>query len=187
MRILIDHQGLIADRWARFDGDASVLPVGVSVLLPVDEWIDRASVWRAHVGRVGVVLGATDDPLRLDTTLSQLSLIAIEFPQTTDGRGFATARQLRGRLGWRSTLRATGRISADQVPLLARYGFDEFELADAGQAAMAKRLLAQSAPASRPDVGVSPVRGWPTARADAARPANAGLTRAAHTPPLVRA
>lgn len=180
MNLLIDTQGLIANRWVRYEGDAAALPVGVWALLPVEEWIERTTVWRAHSGRVGVIIGPTDDPQRLAPWLDELSLIAIDFPVFTDGRGFTAARLLRSRLRFRGTLRASGAIIADQVPLLARCGFDEFELADAKAAATAKRLLATQMPTYQPDsraprtIGLpgsparaqalldnDPVRAWP--------------------------
>ena len=55
-------------------------------------------------------------------------LIAIDFPSFADGRGFTLARRLR-ELGYGGTLRATGRLIADQYAMARRVGFDEVQIA----------------------------------------------------------
>jgi uncharacterized protein (DUF934 family) len=60
--------------------------------------------------------------------LGRLALIALEFPNPGDGRGYSQARLLRGRLGFRGELRAVGAgVRQDQAFLLARCGFDCLE------------------------------------------------------------
>jgi uncharacterized protein (DUF934 family) len=56
-----------------------------------------------------------------------LSLIAIDFPAFTDGRGFTLARRLR-ELGYQGRLRATGKLIADQYAMARRVGFDEVQI-----------------------------------------------------------
>lgn len=56
------------------------------------------------------------------------NLIAIDFPAFTDGRGFSLARRLR-ELGYTGTLRASGRLIADQYAMARRVGFDEVQVA----------------------------------------------------------
>jgi len=55
-----------------------------------------------------------------------LPLIAIDFPQFTDGRGYSTARLLRERHRYAGELRAVGDVLRDQLYLLAECGFDAF-------------------------------------------------------------
>lgn len=57
------------------------------------------------------------------------NIIAIDFPSTTDGRGFSLARRLR-ELGFEGQLRATGRLIADQYAMARRVGFDEVHVAE---------------------------------------------------------
>ena len=128
MSHLIDRSGSLPDTWIRFTGDAAQCPAGADVLLPLDEWREHAQAWRARPGRVGVVLSPTDDPLVLASDLASLSLIAIDFPRFTDGRGYSTARLLRERLGWTGELRAVGDVLRDQLFLMARCGFSSFAL-----------------------------------------------------------
>lgn len=73
-----------------------------------------------------VTLAPDTDPATLADHLTQ-SLIAIEFPAMTDGRGFSLGRRLR-ELGYQGRLRATGRLIADQYAMARRVGFDEVEI-----------------------------------------------------------
>jgi len=61
--------------------------------------------------------------------LPHLALVAIEFPNVGDGRGFSYARLLRQRMGFKGELRAVGDgVKQDKIFLLARVGFESFEL-----------------------------------------------------------
>jgi uncharacterized protein (DUF934 family) len=79
-----------------------------------------------------VSLVNTDDPEALALDLQQLKLIVLDFPKYTDGRAYSQARLLRGRLGYRGELRATGQVLRDQLPFMLRCGFDSFESDQAG-------------------------------------------------------
>lgn len=74
-------------------------------------------------------LGPDDDWRSLLPLLANLKVIAIEFADFTDGRGFSIARLLRD-AGFGGELRATGDILVDQVQYLNRCGFDAFDLPD---------------------------------------------------------
>jgi uncharacterized protein (DUF934 family) len=60
--------------------------------------------------------------------LRQLSLIAVQFPAFTDGRGYSSAYLVRARLGWVGELRAVGDVLQDQLRAMQRVGFDSFAL-----------------------------------------------------------
>jgi uncharacterized protein (DUF934 family) len=55
-------------------------------------------------------------------------MIAVNFPQFADGRGYSIARLLRERYQWRGELRAIGDVLRDQLFYLSSCGFDAFEL-----------------------------------------------------------
>lgn len=59
-----------------------------------------------------------------------LRMLRIDFPSSTDGRGFTIARALRLR-GYTGRLRARGHVLADQYAMARRSGFDEVEIDDA--------------------------------------------------------
>lgn len=137
MAQLIDRNGLRPDSWQRFDGDAGAIAPGADVLIPVDEWRERAAVWLTHRGRLGLLVSPSDDVLTLAGQLGRFALIAVDFPTFSDGRGYSAARLLRERLGWQGELRAVGDVLRDQLFLMARCGFDSFALRadqDAGAA-----------------------------------------------------
>ncbi|MFK7964967.1 MAG: DUF934 domain-containing protein [Burkholderiaceae bacterium] len=146
MNTLINLQNVIANDWVVFDGDAGEVNAGASVLLPVEEWVERTEIWRSHAGHVGILLEPADDPERLLPWLNEIELIAIDFPKFTDGRGFSAARLLRTRLGFAGVIRAVGHVLPDQVPMLNRCGFTEYELSTSKRADTALKLLSKQLP-----------------------------------------
>jgi uncharacterized protein (DUF934 family) len=92
--------------------------------LPLAEWLQAPTQ--------AVALANTDPLDALKTHLGRLKLIALNFPKYTDGRAYSQARLLRGRLGYRGELRATGQVLLDQLPFMLRCGFDSFESEQAG-------------------------------------------------------
>ncbi len=141
MPIWIDSDANLTRQWLRYEGNAEGLKIGADVLLPVEVYAESRALWDGHASRIGVELGPVDDPMRLHPWLSALGLIAVSFGAFTDGRGFSIGRLVRSRLGWRGPLLATGVLLPDQVPMLARCGFDRFELVDEEVARQARRLL----------------------------------------------
>ena len=135
MPTLIDRNGVRADGWVRFNGDAASLPPDANVLLPLDDWREFRQCWLSRKGKVGVALAPSDDPSAIAADLPHLSLVTIDFPSFTDGRGYSIARLLRQRHGYAGELRATGDVLRDQLFLMARVGFDAWALRDDQDAA----------------------------------------------------
>jgi len=105
---------------AEWDGQpGAVLPLALALA--------QTACVRA-AGRVGLWLGPADDPAEAVPLFDALSLIGVQFPKFTDGRGYSTAYLLRTRLGWRGELRALGDVLQDQLFALRRVGFDSFAL-----------------------------------------------------------
>ena len=127
---LIDRHGPRPDDWVRFAGDAAALAPDAKVILPLDDWREFRQCWLAHQGQIGVALAPSDDPAALAADLPHLSLIVVDFPSFTDGRGYSSARLLRERYGWRGEMRAAGDVLRDQLFYLSRVGFDSFALRD---------------------------------------------------------
>jgi uncharacterized protein (DUF934 family) len=88
-------------------------------LVPLDRWN----------GEPEVLLGPADDPAALAGRLDGVTVIAVEFPQFTDGRGYSIGRLLRERYGYKGELRAVGEVLRDTLFYLTRCGFDSFALA----------------------------------------------------------
>lgn len=76
----------------------------------------------------GVLLQPADDVLAREHELQSASAISVQFPKFTDGRGYSIASVLRQRVGYEGPLRAVGDVLVDQLSMMARVGFDEFEL-----------------------------------------------------------
>ena len=79
---------------------------------------------------LGLLIEPGQDIGTIAPDLARFALIAIAFPKFTDGRGYSLAHQLRSNFGFAGELRATGDILFDQLQLLARCGFDSFEIKD---------------------------------------------------------
>lgn len=95
------------------------------VALPYREWLKRPE-WPA------VSLANTDPVEDLTPHVDRLRLVVLEFPKFSDGRAYSQARLLRGRLGYRGELRATGDVPQDQAAFMLRCGFDSFESEQTG-------------------------------------------------------
>lgn len=127
MREIIRRREVIIDDWRTIDED----PTGASgaVILPLARWHAERDKWWASSGRVGVRIGPADRVELLRADLPRLSLIAIEFPTPSEGRGYSQARVLRDRLNFTGEVRAVGHVKRDQIFFMARCGIDAYELA----------------------------------------------------------
>ncbi len=66
-----------------------------------------------------------------DLSLDGAGVLEINFPSSTDGRGFSLARRLRRLRGPQTKLVATGHLLPDQARMALQCGFDEIWLEDA--------------------------------------------------------
>lgn len=103
----------------------------------------------------GVRLSPADKAEDLEPYLSELSLIEIDFPRYTDGRGYSHAQLLRRRYQYAGELRAVGHVLRDQIFYMHRSGFDAYETARAGLSEVLEALNEYSVvyqPAADPSV-----------------------------------
>jgi uncharacterized protein (DUF934 family) len=126
---LIKNGAIVEDRWALLRAAASVtdVPAAGAGIVPLALWRAERDALRAR-GAIGVWLGPDDDPDLLAEDVGGLPLIAIDFPQFTDGRGYSTARLLREKYAFAGELRAIGDVLRDQLYYLAQCGFDAFAI-----------------------------------------------------------
>jgi uncharacterized protein (DUF934 family) len=121
------------------------------LLIPLAELRAGEARWHEHRGRLGVRLAPADAVGELAPALPLLALVAVEFPNASEGRGYSQARLLRERFAFRGELRAVGAgVSQDQLFLLARCGFDAFELAPGEDPEAARRALERYSVAYQP-------------------------------------
>ena len=133
MATLIKNAKIATDSWQRLDwaadGSLPTVPITGDVMVSLALWQAMAGeLLGRNGGRLGVWLDGSEDPAQIADSLEALSLVAIHFPQFTDGRGYSSARLLRERYGWKGELRAIGDIQRDQLFYLLRCGFDAFVL-----------------------------------------------------------
>jgi uncharacterized protein (DUF934 family) len=131
MSQLIKQRLVTDDRWTLVREAAALtdLPDGVPVIVPLNLWVERRAALIAR-GEVGVWLAPADDPGALASDVHRLPVIAVDFPQFTDGRGYSHARLLRSRYGYEGELRAVGDVARDQLYYLSQCGFDAFAVRD---------------------------------------------------------
>jgi uncharacterized protein (DUF934 family) len=135
---LIKDRAIVDDRWTlvRAIEQFATVPVDVPVIVPLALWQEERDALLRR-GNVGVWLAPSDDPAALTDDVGRLPLIAVDFPQFTDGRGYSTARLLREKYRYAGELRAIGAILRDQLYYLHACGFNAFavradrDLADA--------------------------------------------------------
>jgi uncharacterized protein (DUF934 family) len=138
-RWLLRDGELVLDEW-RSPSEAGP---GDDLLLSFAEWSAERERWLARpqpvrpeqgrhqtfgAGRLGVILSPSDEVELLVPDVPRLALIGAEFPGPSEGRGYSQGRLLRERFGFVGELRARGRIGRDHIFLLARCGFNSFEL-----------------------------------------------------------
>ena len=122
---LIKNGAITDDQWLPADADSSV--TSASQVCSLEQWLELEDKSGS-----AVQLEPANAPAPLFDFLSQIELIAVNFPVFTDGRGFSYGRELRER-GYRGELRATGHFIRDQMTYLTRCGFDAFQMADESQ------------------------------------------------------
>ena len=127
---IIKHTRIVEDTWQVVRLGEGETPA--TVQLPAGDLIVPLSVWQARKAELlsrpqrGVWLSPDEAAQDIATDLTQLQLVAIDFPQFADGRGYSTAALLRSRYGWRGELRAIGDVLKDQLFYLSRVGFDAY-------------------------------------------------------------
>jgi len=148
MRYVLRRHEIVADDWAHL-GEA--VADGAALIIPLAALRTDPGRWREWRGRLGVRLTPADAAEDLAEELPRLGLVAAEFPNPGDGRGYSQGRLLRGRLRFRGELRALGAgVRQDQVFLLARCGFDSIELAAGENLDAARRALTRYTVAYQP-------------------------------------
>jgi phosphoadenosine phosphosulfate reductase len=117
---------VVGDEWRLFGEEIADTD---AVIVPLAELRKDTAAWLARPGRLGVRLAPSESVESLADVLPRIALVAVEFPGVGEGRGFSYGRLLRDRLNFKGELRAVGgAVKQDKIFLLARCGFDSFEL-----------------------------------------------------------
>jgi len=148
-----ERREIVPDEWKYLGEDATG---GAALIVPLSELIR----YRGFAGRLGVLLSPADAVEDLGDDVKRLSLVAVTFPSAGEGRGFSQGRLLRSaRFGFQGELRAVGAgVKQDLLFIMARCGFDAFELAPGQKVEEALRALDRYSVAYAPGAPVPSVR-----------------------------
>ena len=125
MKIIKDKQ-IIEDSWTHIADSDEITNGDITVSLA--RWKKEKADLNDHQGNIGIRISPADTIEDIATDLKKVTLIAIEFPAFTDGRGFSHTRLLRSRYGFEGEIRAIGNYMPDQVFYLSRVGVNAFQL-----------------------------------------------------------
>jgi uncharacterized protein (DUF934 family) len=120
--------GFAPDDWRQLAQGEDPPPDG-KVILTLAQWQALAGNTRSD-NLLGLLIEPGQNLSTIAPGFARFALVAVAFPKFTDGRGYSLAHQLRSNFGFAGELRATGEILFDQLQLLARCGFDSFEIKD---------------------------------------------------------
>lgn len=123
----IIKNGSVCETEERFVEDDQSVPADGTIVVSAERWLTECAALRAR-GDVGIRLASSFAVESLDGELQGVSLILVDFPVFSDGRGYSIGRLLRDRLGFEGELRAIGDVLPDQLSYMARCGFDAFAL-----------------------------------------------------------
>ncbi len=123
--------------------DDAALPDSGGAIVSLARFTKERETLLARNAPVGVRLKPDESPEVLGADVQRLSVIAIDFPSFSDGRGFSWARMLRTRLGFTGEIRATGKFIYDQIAYHKRVGFDAWEVPDGFTLAQFQRALGE--------------------------------------------
>jgi len=125
---LIKNRSIVADDWRHIDDDAP-LPAGGNAIVSLHRWKAERPQLAGRNAPLGVRLTSADRAEDIADDLGHFDVVALEFPAFKDGRAYSTARLLRERYRYQGEVRAVGEVLRDQLPFMARCGFDAFEYA----------------------------------------------------------
>ena len=128
--MIIKNKAIVADDWmvlrlGEHDLAESVTVAPGKVIVPLQVWLKQRDTLQQRA-EIGVWLASDERPETLQADIQKFTVIAVDFPRFSDGRGYSIAFNLRARLGYAGELRAIGDVLRDQLFYMQRVGFDAF-------------------------------------------------------------
>lgn len=128
--MIIKNKTIVADDWIVLrlneqESAENVTVAGGKVIVPLQVWLQQRDALQQRA-EIGVWLASAERPEDLKGDIHKFSVIAVDFPKFSDGRGYSIAYNLRARLGYTRELRAIGDVLRDQLFYMQRVGFDAF-------------------------------------------------------------
>lgn len=143
---LLSNGAVVFDHWQILDDNteitkASDIPAG-KVIVSLTHWRDfHATLSTRGSDKLGLLLQSDQSPRLIANELGQVSVVAINFPVFTDGRGYTYARELREQFGFEGEIMAVGDVLIDQLFAMRRCGFSTFILRKEEDVDIAKHYL----------------------------------------------
>ena len=130
MAQIIKNKTIVADDWnvLRLQENETAENVTVAagkISVPLKVWQAQRETLQQR-NDIGVWFASDERPEALQGDIEKFTVIAVDFPKFSDGRGYSIAYNLRARLGYTGELRAIGDVLRDQLFYLQRVGFDAF-------------------------------------------------------------
>src|SRR5258706_2391615 len=92
MACVIKNRQVVPDTWQLLKSAAtnspSSIPSAGDVIVPLALWIDQRVSLMTRAGRLGVWLDSHEEPAAIAADLDRFALVAVNFPQSGDGRGY---------------------------------------------------------------------------------------------------
>lgn len=124
-KLIKDGQLVQDDAWQVIDDEQDIQDYSI-ISLPRWQENKEALLIHAQAGKLGVWIDSHENVDSIGDDSSSFTLIAVNFPVFTDGRGYSTARLLRERYTYQGEIRAIGDVLVDQLHNLQRVGFDSY-------------------------------------------------------------
>ena len=126
---LLKNGAVVEDPWV-YQAGGTVVAADAPVIVSLEDWREQGDALRQRNTPLGIRLQSDQPPSLIADDLGLFGVVALEFPQFKDGRGFSYARSLRQRHKYHGEIRATGSILRDQFMFLDRCGIDALEVED---------------------------------------------------------
>lgn len=126
---LLINQTVADDKWLRVDAETLAQHSADAVIVPFELFEAELESLLASDQPLGVQINGDQNFELVLENIQRLSLVVLEFPAFTDGRGFSFARILR-RNGFEGEIRATGDVGQDRLGYMTRCGINAFEIDD---------------------------------------------------------
>ena len=125
--VLVKGRAVVQDSWQHLE-DGDPLPASGPVTISWARWTAERDMISRAPAELGIRIPNTVTTAEIGAEAAKFGLIAVHFPNFSDGRAFSQARVLRDRYGFTGEIRATGGVLRDQLQFMQRCGIDAFEM-----------------------------------------------------------
>ncbi len=137
--VLVKNKQITQDSWHHLTAQQTSL---ANTIVSLDYWQQNKQALIANKQPFGLKVSGDVPAESFSDALKHVSLIAVEFPVFSDGRGYSLAKTLRDKYQFTKEIRAIGDVLPDQAFYLSRVGFDSLELKSDQLAKLAIEKLA---------------------------------------------